>query len=86
MNPILITVAAIIALAALYVLLPVVVHTFQRYRQKRVLRCPESDGLARVDIDASLAAVSSVFGRPVLKVENCTLWPKRKGCTESCLK
>ncbi len=86
MNPTLITVAAIVALAALYVLLPVVIHTFQRYRNKRVLKCPESEGLAEVDIDAPHAAVSSVFGRPFLRIKNCTLWPKRKGCDQDCIR
>ena len=86
MNTPLITIAAIITLAVLFVLVPVVIHTFQAYRKKRVLRCPDSDRLAEGDIDASRAAVSSAFGRTLLKVKNCTLWPKRKGCAESCLK
>jgi hypothetical protein len=78
--------AAIITLAAVFVLLPVVVLTFQRYRKKRVLRCPETKTLAEVDIDAPRAAFSSAFGKPLLKVKNCSLWPKRKGCDEECLK
>jgi hypothetical protein len=82
----LITMSAIIALAVLFVLLPVVVHAFQRYRKKRVLRCPETGGLAEVDIDAPRAAFSSAFGKPLLRVKNCSLWPKRKGCGEDCVR
>ena len=82
----LILVTAIIALGGIYVLLPLVVHTFQRYRNKRVMTCPETEGLAEVNIDAQRAAYSSAFGRPLLKIKNCTLWPKKKGCDEDCIK
>ena len=81
-----ITVATIIALAVLLVLLPLAVHTFQRYRSKKVVRCPETKGLAEVDIDAPRAAFSSAFGKPRLRIKNCTLWPKRRGCGEGCLR
>lgn len=84
MDTPLITVAAIILLGSLYVLFPVVLHTFQRYRHKRVLECPETRGLAEVDIDASLAAFSSAFGKPALRVKNCSLWPKRRECAQRC--
>lgn len=86
MNTPLITVVVIITLAALYVLLPVAHHTFQRYRKKRTISCPETKGLTEVDIDAPRAAFFSAFGKPLLKVKNCTLWPKKKGCSEDCVK
>ncbi len=82
----LILVAAIMALGGLYVLLPLVVHTFQRYRDKRLMTCPETGGTAEVNIDAQRAAYSSAFGRPLLNIKNCTLWPKKKGCDEDCVK
>ncbi len=81
-----ITVMAIVLLGALYVTLPIVLDYFQRYRHKRVLRCPESGGLAEVDIHALRAAFSSLRGKPLLRVRNCTLWPRKKGCTEGCLR
>ncbi len=86
MKTALITIAMVVALGGLYVLLPLVVHTFQRYRNKRVMTCPETEGLAEVDIDSRRAAFSSAFGRPLLKIKNCTLWPKKKGCDEDCIK
>ncbi len=78
------TMGSILSLAWLYVLLPVIEHTFQRYRKKRVVKCPETGGLAEVDMDAPRAAFSSAFGRPRLRVKDCTLWPKRKGCKQGC--
>lgn len=82
----LILAVSIIALGGLYVLLPLVIHTYQRYRNKKALSCPETKGPAEVNIDAQRAAFSSAFGRPLLKIKNCTLWPKRKGCEEDCIK
>lgn len=86
MDTPLITAATIIALAVLFVLLPLVAHTYQRYRYKKALKCPATEELAEVDIDAPRAAFSSAFSRPLLRVKNCTLWPERKGCGEGCLR
>lgn len=80
-----ITVAAIVGLALIYVLFPVAEYTFQRYRKKKVLRCPEEMTLAEINIDARYAAFSSTLGKPHLRVSDCSLWPKRKGCRENCL-
>lgn len=85
MNAPWITVSAIVGLAALYVFFPVIAHTFQRYGRKRVLRCPDATTLAEVNVDACRAAFSSALGRPLLRVRDCSLWPKRKGCRERCL-
>jgi len=82
----LMTITAIVLFGALFVLLPLAMHALQRHSRKRVLACPESGGLAEVDIDAPRAALSAVAGRALLKVKNCTLWPERKGCQEECLR
>jgi len=81
-----ITVVAIVVLASLYVLFPLALHTFQRYRHKRVVECPETRGLAEIDIDAPRAAFSALFGRADLRVKNCSVWPKRWGCAQGCIK
>lgn len=86
MNTPFITIAAILLLAALYVLFPVVLHTFQRYRHKKVVKCPETQGLAEVEINVQLAAFSSAFGKPLLRVKGCSIWPGRWGCGQECLK
>jgi hypothetical protein len=86
MKTALLTIAAVTALAIVYVLLPVFTYAFQIYRQKKVLKCPEAAVLAEVDIDAPRAALSRVFGKHLLRVKNCSLWPKRKGCGQGCLK
>lgn len=77
--------AAISALGVVYVLVPVVVEAFLRFRARRGLLCPESEMNAEVGVDARRAAVGAAVGRPLLRVKTCSLWPERGGCTRSCL-
>ena len=79
-------IGAVILLGVFYVLLPRGTYFFRRFRKKRVFRCPETGMLVEVDVDARLAALSSPFGKPLLRVKNCTLWPKKKECAQECLK
>jgi hypothetical protein len=76
---------AILALALLYVLTPLVADTFRRFRSPRLLRCPETGGKAEVGVDASRAALTSAFGRPLLRVKSCSLWPGKQQCKQDCL-
>ena len=85
MNHPWIVVLAIFALALLYVLTPLVADTFRRFRSPRLLSCPETGGKAEVGIDASRAAVTSAFGRPLLRVKSCSLWPEKGRCRQDCL-
>jgi hypothetical protein len=86
LSLVLATMGGVVAIGCLYVLVPRALFTWQRYRNKRVVKCPDTGGLAEVDIDARGAAFSSIFRKPLLKMKNCTLWPKRTGCDEECVK
>ena len=55
-----------------------------RYRKRRLLRCPETGGVAIVDIDEQLWADQTV-PRSHLRVKNCRLWPERGSCGRGCL-
>jgi hypothetical protein len=83
-NPGLVLVA-ILALALLYVLIPLMADTLRRFRGPRMLSCPEAGGEAEVGIDASHAALTSAFGTPSLRVRHCSLWPERERCKQDCL-
>jgi len=85
MNAPWVVIAAIVGVGACYVLLPVVGDTFRRFRTKKSLRCPVTGGEAEVGVDAGRAALTSAFGRVLLRVKNCSLWPERKGCAQDCL-
>ena len=85
MNHPWIVVVAILAVALLYVLTPLVADTFRRFRSPRLLSCPETGGRANVGVDASRAALTSAFGRPLLRVKSCSLWPEKEQCKQDCL-
>ncbi len=85
METVWVLIAAVILIGFFYVLVPLVINTFQWYRRKRVLRCPDTGMRAEVDIDAKQAAFSSPFGKPLLRVKNCTLWPEKENCHMECL-
>lgn len=75
---------ALAALAIAYVLLPVGLTAFARYRRQLNLRCPEGGEEAGLYFDARRATFSACFGRPALAVRRCSLWPARAGCGRQC--
>jgi hypothetical protein len=86
MPAVFVTLAAMGALAFLYVLAPIVADAFGRHRRPRTLHCPETGGEARVQIDARHAARTALPGPPELRVADCSLWPERAGCHQACLR
>ena len=80
-----ITLIAIAAVAVFYVLVPVAAEVFARYRRRRTVRCPETGTEAKVQVDAVLAALTAVPGPPDLRVEDCSFWPGRKDCAQTCM-
>lgn len=86
MNPeSLMLIGAIMALAVLFVLTPVTLHIYGRYQDRRALRCPETDRMTSVQIDAGKAAQSALFGEPKIQVEDCARWPAKENCAQGCL-
>jgi len=86
MNDALMLVAGVVAVGFLFVVVPVVFDVYHHYRHRKVITCPESHGLAEVILKTRLAALGAAFGKPKLRVKSCSLWPKRKGCREECVK
>ena len=79
-------ISAIVATAALYVVLPVVLHARRRFRPPQILDCPESGERAALFVNARKAMLTAAVGNPHLQVIECSLWPERQGCAQRCLK
>jgi tetratricopeptide repeat protein len=77
--------SALGALAAFYVLLPVGLVTFFRYRPRQEVLCPVNSRPARLQIDPRRAALGAIGGRAALRVTSCSLWPQGLGCRQACL-
>ena len=86
MIPALWLMGAIIAVGAVYVLLPVVTDTLRRFRGRRTVICPETGKPASVRLDATRAAATSVFGTPDLRLTECDRWPERRDCDRECVR
>jgi hypothetical protein len=55
------------------------------FRSRKVVKCPESDQPAEILVDTT-PGPSAKPKKKLFSIRNCSLWPKRKGCTESCEK
>jgi len=84
MTTALLLMTAIIAVGALYVLLPVILDTLRRFRGERPVVCPETGNAATVQLDARVAAATSAFGPPKVRMTQCSRWPERQGCDREC--
>ena len=73
------------ALALGYVVGPVMLDAFLRFRRGRIVGCPETGLLAEVGLDARHAARTAVPGPPDVRVVACSLWPERRGCAQRCV-
>ena len=76
---------AIVALALLFVVVPVAVTTFAHWRRPRRFLCPEEGTAARVTVAAGRAALGEALGRPALEVVRCSFWPRLRFCRQECL-
>ena len=56
-----------------------------KYRGKRVITCPENEMPAGVAVDARHAAATALHGATELRLKQCSRWPERQDCGQSCL-
>ena len=79
-------IAAIVALGAVYVLLPVAAHAYQSLLGPRMVTCPETLQRTSIELDAKRGALTSTFGEARLSVARCARWPEHRDCDQHCLK
>jgi len=86
MTSALMLVAVIVLFGLLFVVVPVIFDAYNRYRERKVITCPETRDPAEVALKTRLAAFGAAFGKPWVRVGNCSLWPRKQGCDEKCVK
>ena len=62
-----------------------VVRGYLRYRGVRMVTCPQNDQPARVRLNATKAALSSLSDGGDLVVTSCDRWPEQKDCKQGCV-
>jgi hypothetical protein len=60
-------------------------RTYLKFRGKRIVSCPENHEAAAVNISATKSAAQAAVGAPHLSLSQCSRWPEREGCGQSCL-
>jgi len=85
MDSLITTIAPIAAVGALFVVAPVVVDTYRRFRGTKTVICPENNLPADIQLDVAEAAASAVVGNPNLVVVRCSRWPERHYCDHRCV-
>lgn len=61
------------------------VRAYIRYRDSRLITCPESREATIVEVDAMHAALTSALGQPDIRLQNCGRWPLHQNCGQQCL-
>jgi hypothetical protein len=66
--------------------LVIFLRTRRRFTGSRLVRCPETNRVAVIRLDATHAGASGVMGNPDLRVKSCSRWDGPIGhCFEGCL-
>ena len=79
-------IAVVIALGLCFVVAPIVVNTYRRYRGRKTIICPDTGQIAEVEIKALNASLMSALGMDWVRVKWCSLWPRKKDCAQECMK
>jgi hypothetical protein len=58
---------------------------YARGHARRVVRCPDTGGIAQVETSALNEVLTTLFPGSGFHIEKCTRWPDQAGCAESCL-
>lgn len=78
-------VAGTAVIVGLVFIIRALVRTRLQYRGKLLVVCSEAEKYATVEIDRPLAAITSLFGPPELRIENCSRWPEHQHCAQDCV-
>jgi hypothetical protein len=61
------------------------IYTFLKQRGIRMIECREQRSTATVEVDAIDAALFSPIGETYLPILNCSYWPERSDCKQTCV-
>ena len=86
MNRVFLLIVGVISLGLYFVVAPIVMTTYRRYSGRKTIVCPESGQIAEVELKAARAGLMSALAKQSVRVKWCSLWPRRKGCAQECVR
>jgi hypothetical protein len=85
MNTVVLIVLIAVALVMVAAVVRAAVVVFRRYRGPMSVTCPETHAPVGVEIDRNQVFLTTLFGKPDLRLRDCTRWPRREKCQQACL-
>lgn len=79
-------IAVIVTVGLFFVAFPVALDAYHRFRHRKVIHCPETHCPAEVCLDAAGTALGAAFGKSILRIKSCSLWPQKLSCVRRCVK
>lgn len=79
------TLGVIIWIAVVLTSAALVLRAWLKLRGTRVVTCPETHDTAAVELDVAHAITTSAAGFRELRLRDCTRWPEKAGCGQTCL-
>jgi hypothetical protein len=71
------------AIPAKYPSNPSPIQLYSHFREPKIVTCTEDGAFATVQVDAKMAAVTTAFGVPGLRIISCSRWPR--ACGRGCI-
>ena len=85
MTTVVYVIAALAVMTGLFFVVRFFSRAYFRYRDSRVIICPDTNEQAVVEVDAVHAALTSALGQPDIRLRNCWRWPLYENCGQECL-
>jgi len=76
--------AAVLITAFVYVVVMLIKGRL-KYRGEMRVTCPETGQPVGVKVEGKSAAISTLVGKDVLHLSDCSRWPERQDCGQECL-
>jgi hypothetical protein len=86
MDRLFLLIAGVMTLGLYFVIAPVFTNTYRRYRKRKTIICPDTGQIVDVDLKAVHAGLMSALGKHWVRVKRCSLWPRKKGCAQECVR
>lgn len=77
----------LLGMAGVYLLIGLAgsLRSYFKLRGKRLVKCPETQQPAAVELDAGRVAREKLLGAPTVRLRECSRWPERQNCGQECL-
>ncbi len=85
MDRLFLLIAGVAILGLYFMIAPVAINTYRRYRKRKTIICPDTGQIVELDLNAVHAGLMSALGKHCVRVKWCSLWPRKKGCAQECV-